>query len=277
MRFADFLKRKKIVVMVAYGGVGEFLFQLDLAKRLEKEGFSSIFLVKGKYTFFREIVQSSDLEATALLNAKGYRYFLFFPAIWLLSLMKDVTIINSFNSLFYRLPTRLFYSVANILGARVIVCKHERDQSLSYEQVTYKEDEMIWQRNSRIVRLLGRSAEKAGFPVLRFATTSPKEEAYIHIHPVGSSLRKSYPPKKLIRLLEKLHDKKIVLTLTPREKVWYLTRDIKDFLESKENITLKIKYFSFKEIAGLIANSEVFCTVNTPNPKLPPAQRTSDF
>src|SRR3989344_6283320 len=97
-RLTNFLNRKKVVVMVAYGGVGEFLFQIDLAKRFEQLGINSIILVKSKYTFFRDIVQEVENNHICLVNRQGWRYFIFMPSVWLLCLMRQVIIINSFNS-----------------------------------------------------------------------------------------------------------------------------------------------------------------------------------
>lgn len=45
-------KKEKISIIMSHGGVGDFLFQLDLAKRLELAGVRSIFLVRKNRFFF---------------------------------------------------------------------------------------------------------------------------------------------------------------------------------------------------------------------------------
>jgi ADP-heptose:LPS heptosyltransferase len=51
--------------------------------------------------------------------------------------------------------------------------------------------------------------------------------------------------------------------MTPREAVWYVTNEMRDYVETHSNITLMVKQFSCKEITGIIKNAQVFCTVNT--------------
>ncbi len=260
--------KKHLIVMIAYGGVGEFLFQLDLARRFELENREVLFLVKSRHTFFCDIVRETDLKVTRLVEAKGWRYFAYIFYIWGLSLLRDVTIVNSFNSLYYRLPTRVFYSVAKFLSARIIVSKHDTQTKLPYEQVPYK-NEMIWERNVRIVeRVCTRNKEKAIFPVLTFSIQSVdifSSDSYVHIHPVGSSYKKSYPSKKLLEVLRNLvKDTHILVTMTPKEESWYMTDELRDFIaEHKDRVTLQSRFFSAQEIISYIKNSKVFCTVNT--------------
>ncbi len=259
-----------MVVMVAYGGIGEYLFQLDLAKRFEEIGIMSIILVRSKYTFFHEILHEAGDTSICLVNREGWRYYVYMPSVWLLCLMREVTIINSFNSLYYRLPTRIFYTIAKICSARVIVSKHEKE-NLPYEQVPYKQ-EMVWQRNNRIVEYVTGKSFTEGFPVLKFKSYKHPAssiqhqtgEKYIHIHPVGSILAKSYPVKKLIEVVKKLQDDhNIIITLTPSEEKWYVTNELRDFVKNNSNVEIIIKYFSIKEIISYIANASLFVTVNT--------------
>ena len=188
--------------------------------------------------------------------------------VWSICISRDVTIVNSFNSLFYRLPTKLFYSIAKLLSARVIVSKHDFQIKSPYEQVSYKK-EMIWERNARIVTsVFGDGESKATFPVLDFVSKSPsifKQGEYIHIHPVGSSFKKSYPSKKLLEILTNLiKDTHVLLTMTPGEESWYMTDELRNFIRNhKDRIVLDSRYFSAKEIISFIKNSKMFCTVNT--------------
>ena len=269
-RMNSLFNRKKVVVMVAHGGVGEFLFQVDLAMRFKKVGITSIILVKNKYTFFKGIVDEVEDNHICLVNREGWRYYMYMPSVWLLCLMRDVTIINSFNSLYYRLPTKIFYNIAKLFSARIVVSKHKKE-NVSYEQVPY-EKEMVWQRNNRIVEYVTGTHFNEGFPIIKFKSyehqaSSIKHQVgnkYIHIHPVGSILAKSYPVKKLIEVVKKLQeDNKIIITLTPSEERWYVTDELRDFVNSSDNVELIIKYFPIKEIISLIANAQVFCTVNT--------------
>ncbi len=261
-RLREFLNRKKVVVMIAYGGVGEFLFQLDLAKRFEDVGITPIILAKGKYRFFNDILKEVESERICLGNGQGWRYFAYMPLVWGLSIFRQVIIVNSFNSLYYRLPTRMFYGISKLFTARVIVCKH-KEENLPYEQIIYK-DEMVWERNSRIIEYItGKHFDKT-FPVLKFKSSAKGDEKYIHIHPVGSILKKSYPVKKLIEVVNELQkDNKVVITLTPSEEKWYVTDELRNFVENSTNVEMVIKYFSIKEIVSLISNAQVFCTVNT--------------
>jgi ADP-heptose:LPS heptosyltransferase len=251
------------VVMVAYGGVGEFLFQLDLIRRLERSGIKSLLLVKNRYRFFSDIVSQIEGEKIHLINAEGIKYFFYIPYIWFMTITKKIVIINSFNSLFYRLPTRMFYGVAKLLSARVIIAKHEKSE-MSYEQIIYQK-EAVWERNNRIVEKITGKPCNDHFPILTFKKQVEKNQKYIHIHPVGSVLAKSYPVKKLLDVLEKLqHDHTIVITMTPKEEKWYVTQELRDFVSlHAKNVQLISKYFSAREIISLIQHSSVFCTVNT--------------
>lgn len=262
------MPKKKLIVMVVYGGVGEFLFQLDLARRFELENREVLFLVKSKYVFFCDIVRETNLKKVRLVNGKGWRYFTYIVYIWWLSLVQDVTIVNSFNSLFYRLPTKIFYNVAKFLSARIVVSKHDFDTTMLYEQVSYKK-EMIWERNDRIVEYVcGVTNTKNKFPVIDF-TFRVKSDVflgeYVHIHPVGSSYKKSYPSKKLLEVLKCLvKENHILITMTPNEESWYITEEFRDFIaEHEDRVTLKSCFFSAQEIISYIRGSKVFCTVNT--------------
>lgn len=267
-QFTRLPKNKKIIVMVAYGGVGEFLFQLDLAKRFENEGAFTLFLVKNRYSFFCDIAKESNLKNVLFIDAPGVKYYMYMFYIWAICISRDVTIVNSFNSLFYRLPTKLFYGIAKFLSARVITSKHSFQAGLPYEQVPYKK-EMIWERNARIVTsVFGDNESKAIFPVLGFVSKNSsifKQDEYIHIHPVGSSFKKSYPSKKLLEVLMSLiKDTHVLLTMTPGEESWYMTDELRNFIrDNKDRVVLDSRYFSAKEIISYIKNSKMFCTVNT--------------
>ena len=266
---ANFLKRKKVVVMVAYGGVGEFLFQLDLAKRFESNQIQVLFLIKAKYTFFCDIAQQTNLTQTRLVDATLHRYYLLFPYIWALSFIGNITCVNSFNSLFYRWPTKLLYLIASLFGAQVIISRHKYERSLPYEQVPYADKEMIWQRNIRIVNYVTKNSPKnsteAIFPCLEFKQHVSNQNDYIHIHPVGSSLKKSIPIKKLLDILNYLVEKnKIVISMTPNEERWYMTSELQDFIiKNNDKIECINRYFTAKEISSLIQNARLFFTVNT--------------
>jgi ADP-heptose:LPS heptosyltransferase len=150
-----------------------------------------------------------------------------------------------------------------LCGARVIVSKHILDDSLQHEQVAYEEEQVIWKRNKRIVECVTGKVVEAGFPALHFDVDSPPYSNYIHVHPVGSAPQKSYPAKKLISLLEKLKNRQVVLTMTPKESVWYVSEELEAFLKENDNVRMIIKNFPFREIAGIISHADVFCTVNT--------------
>lgn len=260
------MKEKKLIVMIAYGGVGEFLFQLDLAKRFEQSGYEVLFLVKSKYAFFCDIAQETDLKMVSFKDASGWKYFAYMPYIWGLSGIRNITIVNSFNSLFYRFPTKVLYGVARLCSADVVVSKHTHKHSWLYTQVPYHEKEMIWQRNNRIVEHVTKERNEAKFPILTFTSYPYKGEKYIHIHPVGSSLQKSYPVRKLLEVLKHLEEKNytVLLTMTPSEERWYMTPELKSFIDIHNNkVHFMSKYFSAKEIITHIQNAEVFCTVNT--------------
>lgn len=266
--FANFFNRKKVVVMIAYGGVGEFLFQLDLARRFEFEKFEVLFLVKNKYTFFSDILREANTRTICLINASRWRYVIGMGYVFYLSLRHDVTIVNSFNSLFYRLPTMLFYNIARLCSARIVISKHKVETSLTFEQVPYTE-EMIWERNVRIVEHVCMTTNtRDTFPVIDFTSkpiANTSLSSYIHIHPVGSSFKKSYPSKKLLEVLRRLVDtNQILITMTPNEETWYMTDELRNFImEHKDRVILESRFFSAKEIISYIKNSKVFCTVNT--------------
>lgn len=262
----EVMRKKKLIVMVAYGGVGEFLFQLDLAKRFESLGEEVLFLVKSKYALFFDIASETDLVTTRFIDAHGLRYFAYMFYIWGLALVRKVTIVNSFNSLFYRLPTKIFYGVAKLCSARVVISKHTKMSSWLFEDVPYHDKEMIWQRNCRLVEHVLKKKGDTSFPIVKFKDYRNEKGGYIHIHPVGSSAQKSYPQLKLIEILSHLlrANHTIVLTMTPSEEKWYVTPLLSNFIAThKDNLHFKSKYFSAKEIVEYIQNAKVFCTVNT--------------
>lgn len=250
---------------MVHGGVGDFLFQLDLAKRLATAGIHTLILVRKNHLFLTDIVQASNVQNVELVRADGLRYVAGLVRVWFLACVSRIAIINSFHATHLRLPTRLLYAVAHALSAEVIVCGKEHNSTTPYTQFVYKEHELIWQRNNRIVTYLQQSPFTEPFPVVSFATgTAFSSGAYIHIHPVGSVLQKSYPPKKLIAVLEGLGTTvPILLTLTPREEAWYVTDELRTYIAAHPHITLVSKRFSVTEIAGYIAHASVFCTVNT--------------
>lgn len=257
--------RLDLAVLVAHGGVGDFLFQLDLAKRLEVAGVRSIFLARSNYVFLRNILTASDVERAHVARADGLHYLSAIGRIFLTTPFLRTAIINSFNPTFFRLPTRLFYAVARLLSARVLVCVHSPAVRAPYEQLAYIEHEMIWQRNERIVTYFLGTPTGNGFPAITFKRDAVQEpEGYLHIHPVGSVLQKSYPPKKLLSVLRQLGDSpRILLTMTPSAEVWYMTDELRQYIASHQNVTFISKTFSFTEICGYIAKSLTFCTVNT--------------
>jgi len=227
-------------------------------------GVRSIFLVRKNRFFLNDILLNSNVVSAKIVRADGLYYLFSTLYVWLLCLVKKVFIINSFHFTCLRLPTRIFYRVAKKLSANIIICKKEIDPVYPYKQIIYHEGENIWQRNNRIVVEVGNAAAGVGFPVLDFGSVDIEKGDYLHLHPVGSRLEKSYPAAKLVKLL-KLFDKsqKVVITLTPNEGKWYLAEELVSYVDSQPNLTLIVKHFSFKEIKNLIAGASVFCTVNT--------------
>jgi len=228
-------------------------------------GISTLILARKNHLFFQEIIAASDVPRVALVRADGVRYLTATFHVFVRALREKVVIINSFNPTLLRLPTRVFYAVARFLSARVIICLHQGKEDLTYEQILYKEKEMIWERNNRIVEHLVHSPQTAGFPVLSFKEESvPLTGEYLHIHMVASALEKSYPPAKLLRALTELGaNYPILLTMTPKEEAWYMTDELRTFVENNAHITFMSKRFSFVEICSYISHAKVFCTVNT--------------
>jgi hypothetical protein len=257
---------KKITVLMIHGGVGDFLFQLDLAKRLELNGVTSVFLFRSNYIFLTDIIKNSNISNCQLIKANNFHYPPALLYVWFLAIFNQVTIINSFNYTFLKLPTRLFYWVTKTLGARIIVCQKQWNNN-SYEQVLYKDNEMIWQRNNRIIEKIVDKKCDLEFPIIDFKISNEPnilDQGYIHIHPVGSKLQKSYPAKKLLDLLRMFNSTdKILITMTPKEESWYLTDDLRAYIKTHNNISFISKKFSFMEIKNLILNAQIFCTVNT--------------
>lgn len=263
----DFLRRKNEVLMVAYGGLGEFLFQLDLAERLHRgdEKTSTAFLVKGKYTLFSEIVQNAGLaHHVVLYDASGFRYVLFLIAAIIKATYRQHTVVNSFHSLWYRLPTRFLYEALLWCGGRVILSRHTVDMPSRFEQVPYHLSETIWERNNRIASQYYKKAVSYEFPIVSFKQKKQVTPVYLHIHPVGSIPQKSFPVEKLKAVLKLLGtDRKVRITITPNEEVWYVNDSSRALLTVQPSVSYKSSFFSFEEIVAMITASDTFCTVNT--------------
>lgn len=258
-------KKIKVAILMAHGGVGDFLFQLDLAKRLEENGVPTIFLVRKNMRFLSDIVSKSNMARSGLWRADGVYYLLAILRVFVLAANKKVFVINPFHFTRLRFPTRVFYTIARFFSARVIVSQKTVERSLPYEQVPYMPNEPIWRRNIRITELVSNQVCPSVFPVLSFQYGEPfTKESYIHIHPVASSLVKSYPARKLEKLLSIVPaDTPILVTITPKEESWYLNDGLRAFIASRKNITLVSRQFSLEEIAGFIRGARVFSTVNT--------------
>lgn len=256
---------KKLVFMTAHGGVGDFLFQLDLAKRLEERGVDTVFLVRKNKRFFSEIVSSSNVRRVRIIPANGIFYGLSIFYALLNSISGKVAIVNSFHSTRFRLPTRLYYAVASLLSVPVVICKKQLDPDISYKQVVYEEGEKIWQRNERLANLVSGKDVTQSFPILEFNfQKNSNNKNYVHIHPLASCLKKSYPPIKLAEVIKLISlNNKIVFTIRPSEEVWYMTEGLRTQFEKNGNVKLISKNFSFQEICEHIYGSSVFCTVNT--------------
>ncbi|MES2931085.1 MAG: hypothetical protein V4682_00105 [Patescibacteria group bacterium] len=256
---------KNQAVIMVHGGVGDFLFQLDLAKRLGMTGINTLILARKNHAFFREIIAESNVSGIELARADGLRYLTATLRVFVRALIEKVVIVNSFNPTRLRLPTRVFYAIARLLSARVIICLHECKRDLPYEQILYKDREMIWERNNRIVEHLVHAPQTSGFPILSFTIEPmPLTGEYLHIHMVASALQKSYPPEKLLTALTILGPSyPILLTMTPKEEVWYMTDELRAYVANSAHITFISKRFSFVEICSYIAHAKVFCTVNT--------------
>jgi hypothetical protein len=250
---------------MAHGGVGDFLFQLDLAKRLELAGIETLFLARRNYGFLSEILKASNVSHARLMRADGVRYLAAVISAWLMALHYKLFIINSFHYTSLRAPTRILYRVAHLLSARIIVCGKTADPHTPYTQLVYGDHELIWQRNNRIVALVSGAPRNESFPVLEFIADAPSlQKPYIHLHPVSSALQKSYPPKKLLATLTALGTAShILLTMTPKEEAWYMTEALRTYISAHPNITFISKQFAFTEIAGHIFGAGVVGTVNT--------------
>lgn len=259
---ADFLKRKKVVVMFVSGGVGEFLFQLDLAKRFEDQGLPTYFFIKKKYTFFSQIVQLSAVNEAKLFSLEK-NAILGFIRFLMTCITSSVVVVNSFNSLRFSVSTKIAYTIALLTAGEVIISKKDKAYKGFLETVPYQEQEVIWERNNRIVtHITGRKSELP-FPIVFNDTRRAVSVPYVHIHPVGSSKEKSYPVKMLIELFEGKRDVTWMFTLTPGEASWYVTQELRDYLEKNKHVTLLIKYFHASEIISIMTAATCFCTVNT--------------
>jgi ADP-heptose:LPS heptosyltransferase len=251
------------VVMIASGGVGEFLFQLDLAKRLEKEGVRTVFFIKKKFHMFAQMVQASNCTQVTCVSVETFfvRGMLQFFAT---CISTRVTLVNSFNSLGFSAITKALYFVVQVTRGRVVVCKKDKHQKTPYETLYYKEGEVIWERNNRIVEYITHKESNLSFPVLFPSYTQRAVSVpYIYIHPVGSSYKKSYPITKLMKLLSLRKDINWVCTVTPSEEKWYVTEEFKVFLQNNPHVTFQSKYFSLSEVLSFMTASKAFITVNT--------------
>lgn len=262
---ANSRSQKNLAVIMAHGGVGDFLFQLDLAKRLEVAGIDTLILARKNHRFFREIIASSNAAGITVVRADGMRYLAAIMSVFVRSLLRKVVIINSFNPTHLRLPTRAFYAAARLLSAHVVICLHAHNKDFPYEQILYKDEEMIWERNNRIVDHLVHAPQTSGFPILSFRQESvPLPGEYVHIHMVASALQKSYPPQKLLTALTILGARyPVLLSMTPDAEAWYMTDELRTYVANNAHVTFMSKRFSFVEICSYIAHSKVFCTVNT--------------
>lgn len=261
-RFNDFFRRKKVVVMIASGGVGEFLFQLDLAKRLEVEGINTVFFVKKKYILFSEIVQISTVKNAKLISLEKFK-LIGLTRFKLLCLFQSVILINSFNSIGFSFITRMLYFIVRFYEGRVLVCKKDIKDRTSFETLYYGDQEVIWERNNRIVEYITKNKSNLSFPILFSEKQKETIPPYIYIHPVGSNFSKSYPVKKLIKLFSLRKDINWIFTVTPGEEKWYLTEELKNFLKENENITFQSKNFKADEVVSFMTGSKLFITVNT--------------
>jgi putative flippase GtrA/ADP-heptose:LPS heptosyltransferase len=254
----------RVAVIMAHGGLGDFLFQLDLAKRLELSDIKVLFVLRKNHSFLGSIADYGGVSAKRI-RADGLHYIFAIVFVWIKAIFGEVIIINSFHHELLRIPTRIFYRTSKILSARVLVCKKEFVKNLSYEQMLYVDEELIWQRNNRIVSYLTNRKIDYEFPIIQFETDKPlKDEKYIHIHPVGSLLQKSYPAHKLVSALKIIgKNEKILLTMTPKEESWYMTEELREYISKSTNIKFVSKFFSPLEIIDRIKGAKVFCTVNT--------------
>lgn len=255
----------KTAVLMAHGGVGDFLFQIDLAKRLELVNIPVVILIRKNFSFLKEIIESGNLEKIKLVRANSWSYIKAVLFVWASSFSRKIFIINQFYFTKLSLPTRIFYKVADLLSATVVLCPEKHNEDFSYKQITYIEKELIWQRSNRIVSYVSGKEPNLGFPVLKFKTKHATNlGSYIHIHPIASNFSKSYPPEELIKLLKSIGGQaKIVISITPNAESWYLTEELRRYLASRKDIVFLNKKFSFVEISSMIYSAKLFCTVNT--------------
>ena len=259
---ASFSKQNKTVIMIASGGIGEFLFQLDLAKRLENQNIQTIFFVKKKYLLFAQIVQVSKARRVQLIS---FESFFFVGLLQFIStcFTHSVILVNSFNSTAFSTNTKMLYTVVRIFGGRIIICKKDIHEKTNCETIFYQEGEVIWERNNKIVEYITHKKSDIPFPILFQDKQRTVSVPYIYIHPVGSSFKKSYPIKKLMKLFSLRKDINWVFTVTPSEEKWYITEELKTFLKENTHITFQSKNFSISEVVSFMTASKVFITVNT--------------
>lgn len=259
---AETVRQKNTIIMIASGGVGEFLFQLDLAKRFEEKGISTIFFVKKRYMLFAQIVQLSTIKHAKLISFETF-FIVGLMRFITTCALRSITLVNSFNSLSFSASTKVLYYTVKLFGGRVVVCKKDSHQKTSFETLYYKEGEVIWERNNHLVEYVTHKKSDLGFPFLFTDKQRAVSVPYIYIHPVGSSFKKSYPVKKLMELFLLRKDINWVFTVTPNEEKWYVTEELKKFLQENTHITFQSKNFSISEIISFMTASKAFITVNT--------------
>ena len=191
--------KPQVVVMFASGGVGEFLFQLDLARRFDIVGVPVYIFVKKRYMLFAQMIQLSTLQHSKLISLESGVLRGLLEYVWL-CISKKIIVVNSFNSLHFGIVTKCLYAYALLTRNRVVVSKKDIDQVSFLETIPYEQEEMIWKRSNRIVKYITGTASSVSFPILFTDTNRTVSVPYIHIHPVGSTKEKSYPVKKLIEL-----------------------------------------------------------------------------
>jgi hypothetical protein len=262
----DLFMKTREVLLINFGGVGEYIFQLDFSKRLEDAGkYKVIILTRKNYNLFQQFLQCSNLKYVQVKNGEGYRFFTHIFLTLALVPFRKISVINAFDVKGYSLLTRLFYRGVSILGGKVVL--YGTDDRFRHKRIIFlpqDEREMIWKRNARIVRLLEPQYGSLVFPVVSLKGENPLGvSGYIHFHVVASILAKSYPPQRTVDLIKGLsRDYSVVVTMTPREMEWYFTKDQLNELQQK-GVKVISKFFTASEIIGILQNSLLFCTVNT--------------
>ncbi len=262
------MKLKDTCYIFSYGGLGEFLFQLDFAKRLELSGDFKIILVTRKnYTLFNELIHGSNLQETKLVSAPGIHFYIKGTSIVYRAFFNSVWVVNAFDVKHYRLMSLGLYNVLALFGGRVLL--YAKDRRLLSKNIYYiprDEKEMIWKRNVRANQIISSNlpVEAKNFPVLSFQVKPPLKKNYIHIHPVASIRERSYPPKKLIELVKLLTvNQDVLITYTPKEREWYLSSSEMEELASIPRVQIICQFLKPDVLMGYIKSSDVFCTMDT--------------